>query len=431
MNEGKNDDFIYEHGMKEAIMRLEERVCNLDDPEPVIKAILQTLSEYYGAEKAYIIETDFETGYGSSTYEWCAEGVAPRNSIFQYLEVNHFPQWKEAFEKKQPVVISSVETIKSICMKEYEFYKEHGVVSVIAIPYSKLSLRGYISVNNPTRHRADTTFLRLMSHGIVLELNEIRMNKTLQAAARQVPLFSPRDIYISCFEKLEIRTSIGTLTDEQFSDQMYGLIGCLALMPNHNASVQQIASFLWPDDTCETPARNIGRIIYRLKPLLSIVDIDDLIVNKGNRFSFDAKYHIMVDINLFETICNELKNGVSRERAILLYQTALRIYRGDLLPRFANVSAVMPYTVYYQNRYLSIQKKVIELTLEHQDYETAQKVIISTLQNAPYDPMAHLYMLILMLIQNGKSVGRAYYDKVKNLLPPNHDEIIRKYYPNW
>ena len=226
-----------------------------------------------------------------------------------------------------------------------------------------------------------------MSHGIVLELNEIQMNKTIQAATRQIPIISPTELYISCFGKLEIYNSRGVLTDEQFSDQMYGLIGCLALMPNHTATVQQIASFLWPDDTCETPARNISRIIYRLRPILSIVEVEDLIVNKANTFSFNSKYQITVDTIIFEKIYDELKNAVSKEKAVLMYKTALRIYRGELLPRFAHEQAVIPYAVYFQNHYLSLQKKVIELSLEHEYYETAQKITINTLQNAPFDSM--------------------------------------------
>lgn len=91
----------------------------------------------------------------------------------------------------------------------------------------------------------------------------------------------------------------------------------------------------------------------------------------------------------------------------------------------------MPYAVYYQNHYLSLQRKVIELSLEHEDYDTAQRITINTLQNAPFDPMANMYMVILILLQSGKTLGKAYYDKVKELLPPDHDELIRRYYPKW
>ena len=431
MNERNCNDQCNVCGIRDAIANLDERLRRVDDPKQAIKMMLQTLVEFYGADKAYIIETDFDVGYGSGTYEWCAEGVEPRKSSIQYLEVDQFPQWKEAFIQKIALVISDTNFVKDISLQEYTFYKKYNVSSIIAIPFSKIHLRGYISVNNPTKHKEDTTLLRLMSHGIVLELNEIQMNKTIQAATRQIPIISPTELYISCFGKLEIYNSRGVLTDEQFSDQMYGLIGCLALMPNHTATVQQIASFLWPDDTCETPARNISRIIYRLRPILSIVEVEDLIVNKANTFSFNSKYQITVDTIIFEKIYDELKNAVSKEKAVLMYKTALRIYRGELLPRFAHEQAVIPYAVYFQNHYLSLQKKVIELSLEHEDYETAQKITINTLQNAPFDSMVNLYMVILILIQSGKPLGRAYYDKVKDLLPPDHDELIRRYFPKW
>lgn len=431
MKEFEDADFSYEQVMKKAIMRLDERLRSVDEPALAIHAMLQTLSEYYGAEKAYIIEADFYAGYGSGTYEWCAEGVEPRKSIIQYLEADCFPQWKNAFEKRLPIIILDVDEVKAVCLQEYEFYKEYGVCSIMAVPFSRFSIRGYITVNNPTQHRDDTTFLWLLSHGIVLELNEIRMNKTLQTATRQIPLFSPSDVYINCFGKLEIHNSVGTLTDEQFSDQMYGLIGCLALMPNHNATVQQIASFLWPGDICETAARNIGRILYRLKPLLSIVKLEDLIISKGNMFSFNSKYHITVDTAVFEAICDELKSGLSKWKAISLYHTALHIYKGELLPRFSHELTVIPYVAYYQNHYLALQKRAIEFALEQRDYETAQKITIRTMQIAPFDPNANLYMVILILIQNGKPIGRAYYEKIKDLLPPDHDDFIRQYFPQW
>jgi len=418
-------------GIRDTLANLDGRLHSVDDPNQAIQTMLQTLVEFYEADKAYIIEADFDVGYGSGTYEWCAAGIEHRKSSIQYLEVDSFPQWKDAFKQKVPLIISDTNSVKDISLQEYDFYKKYNVNSIIAIPFSKFNLRGYITVSNPTKSKTDTTFLRLMSHGIVLELNEIRMNKTIQAATRQIPLISPTDVYINCFGTLEIHNSRGVLTDDQFSDQMYGLIGCLALMPNHTATVQQIASFLWPDDTCETPSRNISRVIYRLKPILSIVEVEDLIVSKANTFSFNSKYQITVDAVVFEKIYEELKDVASKEKAVLMYQTAMRIYRGELLPRFALEPAVMPYAVYYQNHYLSLQRKVIELSLEHEDYDTAQRITINTLQNAPFDPMANMYMVILILLQSGKTLGKAYYDKVKELLPPDHDELIRRYYPKW
>lgn len=418
-------------GIRDTLANLDGRLHSVDDPNQAIQTMLQTLVEFYEADKAYIIEADFDVGYGSGTYEWCAAGIEHRKSSIQYLEVDSFPQWKDAFKQKVPLIISDTNSVKDISLQEYDFYKKYNVNSIIAIPFSKFHLRGYITVSNPTKSKIDTTFLRLMSHGIVLELNEIRMNKTIQAATRQIPLISPTDVYINCFGTLEIHNSRGVLTDDQFSDQMYGLIGCLALMPNHTATVQQIASFLWPDDTCETPSRNISRVIYRLKPILSIVEVEDLIVSKANTFSFNSKYQITVDAVVFEKIYEELKDAASKEKAVLMYQTAMRIYRGELLPRFALEPAVMPYAVYYQNHYLSLQRKVIELSLEHEDYDTAQRITINTLQNAPFDPMANMYMVILILLQSGKTLGKAYYDKVKELLPPDHDELIRRYYPKW
>ncbi|MBQ9839919.1 MAG: hypothetical protein IJO56_10595, partial [Oscillospiraceae bacterium] len=127
MKERNCNDQCNSCGIRGTLANLDERLRSVEDPKQAIKMMLQTLVEFYGADKAYIIETDFDVGYGSGTYEWCAEGVEPRKSSIQYLEVDSFPQWKEAFNLKTPLIISDTNFVKDISLQEYDFYKKYGV----------------------------------------------------------------------------------------------------------------------------------------------------------------------------------------------------------------------------------------------------------------------------------------------------------------
>lgn len=67
---------------------------------------------------------------------------------------------------------------------EYAFFTKYGVNSLLCAPFSKRINHGFVGVDNPTRFQDDPTFLFIICYAIVLELNEIKMQQSMDATER-------------------------------------------------------------------------------------------------------------------------------------------------------------------------------------------------------------------------------------------------------
>ena len=140
-----------------ALQRIEEQLRDCEDSETIINRLLQGAAEFYGANRASVVEADWTMNIGLLTYEWCAKGVEHQKDMLQYLAVESFPRWCEFLPLNQPVVIPDMEAIRDTHPDEYEFFHRYGVKSILAAPFSKRINQGYIAVDDPTRFRDDPT----------------------------------------------------------------------------------------------------------------------------------------------------------------------------------------------------------------------------------------------------------------------------------
>ena len=187
-----------------ALQHIEEQLRDSEDSETIINRLLKGAAEFYGANRASVVEADWALNIGLLTYEWCADGVEPQKEMLQHMAVEGFPRWHDSLSLNQPIIITDVDALKDVHPDEYQFFSQYGVTSVLAAPFSKRLNQGYIAVDDPTQFRNDPTFLFIISYAIVLELNELKMQQTI-AAAQRVSRYSEKDVYINCFGSLEIK----------------------------------------------------------------------------------------------------------------------------------------------------------------------------------------------------------------------------------
>ena len=189
---------------REALALLEQKLRDCEESASLIDGLLEGTAQFYGADRAYIIEADWELGIGLNTYEWCQPGVEHQKDMLQFMTMEVFPRWKRFLVENKPVIIPDTEGLKAEYPDEYEFFTKYGVRSLLCAPYSKRINQGYVGVDNPTRFQDDPTFLFIMCYAIVLELNEIKMQQSVEAAERKASHYNDNEVYINTFGGLEI-----------------------------------------------------------------------------------------------------------------------------------------------------------------------------------------------------------------------------------
>ena len=139
-----------------------------------------------------------------------------------------------------------IKRLEKVYPDEAAFFREYGVTTLLAAPFSKRINQGFIAVDDPTRYTDDPVFLFIASYAVVVELNEIKQQQSLLAATK-ASKYNPEDIHINFFGGMEIISSKGTLTGEDIkADQCYLLLAYLILNHKKNFSVDTLAEIICP-----------------------------------------------------------------------------------------------------------------------------------------------------------------------------------------
>ena len=144
---------------------LEASLRNTEDSDAIISGLLKGAAEFYGASRASVVEADWDLGIGVITYEWCKDGVSAQRDMLQCLPMEKFPRWRKALRANKPVVISDLQRLEKVYPDETAFFREHGVTTLLAAPFSKRINQGFIAVDDPTRYTDDPVFLFIASYG--------------------------------------------------------------------------------------------------------------------------------------------------------------------------------------------------------------------------------------------------------------------------
>ena len=134
-----------------------------------------------------------------------------------------------------------IKRLEKVYPDEAAFFREYGVTTLLAAPFSKRINQGFIAVDDPTRYTDDPVFLFIASYAVVVELNEIKQQQSLLAATK-ASKYNPEDIHVNFFGGMEIISSKGTLTGEDIkADQCYLLLAYLILNHKKNFTVDTLA----------------------------------------------------------------------------------------------------------------------------------------------------------------------------------------------
>lgn len=291
---------------REALALLEQKLRDCEDSESLIDGLLEGTAQFYGADRAYIIEADWELGIGLNTYEWCQPGVEHQKDMLQFLTMEVFPRWKRYLIENQPVIIPDTAELKSEYPDEYDFFTKYGVRSLLCAPYSKRINQGYVGVDNPTRFQDDPTFLFIMCYAIVLELNEIKMQQTVDAAERRASHYNDNEVYVNTFGGLEITNHKGTLSDDDIkSDQCYDFLCFLLLNHKRRFPIDRLYDIVRPADVNmdASPYTVVKNVVYRIRKTLSIIDLEELIIGKSGTFVINPEMNINADFDRMEDAC--------------------------------------------------------------------------------------------------------------------------------
>lgn len=179
--------------------------------------ILESIGDFYHADKTYILDIDTRTNRASVTYEWNKAGIQKKIGEMQNLDIRYFKRWINSMEKGQILMLKNIDDIRQEYPFEYELLKSQNVESIYSVPFGlEKDKIGFISLVNPSAHIGDIVFLNAMSYIIAAEIRKRRMIREEEYNKYHDPLTgllnrNSYSIYLKDM-KLDSISSLGILT---------------------------------------------------------------------------------------------------------------------------------------------------------------------------------------------------------------------------
>ncbi len=177
----------------------------------------------------------------------------------------------------------------------------------------------------------------------------------------------------------------------------------LALKQEYCALRDVLLNILWPNMQTPFAAQSLNSLVYSLNKLLGdgAGSAPSVVYDDGS-YRLNVQAGVRVDVENFQTLAHA---GQERERAgdrsgsMMLYQRAIKLYRGDLRAG-ADVQAVME-RERLRALYLTLLARVADYSFAQGDYAACLESALALLANDPYREDAHR-LLMRCYVRNGE-----------------------------
>ncbi len=379
-----------------------------------LNSLLDAALDYYGADRAYVIEGDTELVTAVNTHERCAPGVEYQQDTLKDMPVEAYMRWLDIFQHSKEVVIEDMETLREPCPGEYKYFADSDVRSLIVVPFSKRINHGFVGVDNPRKHRDDSMTLHIVSYAVALELNEIKLIKE-NTALMDVSKYPESIVHIHLLGDLRIAARGGTIQQNPFSVQGHALFAIMLLNPEKQFSMDELYDIISPAKESYNPSVVVANAIYKVRNCLDIIGLRELILTDHGRYYLNPKYQIETDVDRFRQFATAMKDAEDESEKLSLGEEALSLYVNPLPPAICNDIRLVLEQSELECTFLDVTKECASIYMNRQDYGKALQIISNAMRNNPLETELMLYRIRLMK-KSGSSGLKSYIHKIKSYL---------------
>lgn len=224
-----------------------------------IEELLATIASYYDADRAYILESDKEMEYLSSTYEWCRKGVRPNKAGLQKVSLEVLGPWLESMGDMEAVYLESQNDEYGVWEKLYSLLPVSDVKSIsVSTIVSDEQHYGIVVLDNPKESQKNFAVLKLVAG---FAENEINRRKRMDEDAAVTSLLASD---YSCIFYCDLETDCVTV--HKLNANIQKLIGNSINGMSYNDAIGVIVNKIVAAESKVSVSKNLS--VNSLKPLL-------------------------------------------------------------------------------------------------------------------------------------------------------------------
>lgn len=141
------------------------------DIDIAIQNLLAIINNYFGADRCYIFENNYDNNTIDNTYEYVSDGITAQKANLQKLSMNIVSLWMEKFKEEKPYYIADVSKQKGEPV--YNILREQNVDRLLAVPLKRDGdIIGFLGVDNPVNHYEDAALLSSIQYFVTNSLEK-------------------------------------------------------------------------------------------------------------------------------------------------------------------------------------------------------------------------------------------------------------------
>lgn len=407
---------------------LEAQLHSVEDPEEIVKSALMATLEFYDGDWCGVIECDMVMEAWCPVLWYNRETQGMTETRLKELEDTcSLDRWVDALYACKPVIIPDTTLYKTSNPEEYEIYRRLNADAVLAVPFWKHPT-GFLIVRNPKKYIYRSSFLQILAYVVFSTVTEKKLLERTSKAFSPENIKKDTDIIINLFDKLEIYTSKGVLTEEELnSPKISRFLVYLLLHRKRSAPPRSIYDAIWPEEETENPGNKMKALAFRLQTAFSIISDYRLVVSTPHGYRLNPELNIMTDIDMFDELWIQAQSAVALHTKISLLKKSVELYRGDIFKSASSEHWLIPHEIAYKYKYLGICSELMKAYYESGNHASVQYYAAMALKSDYANADAYYWMIRSMRQKDSLEMAKGELKMAEHVLSnEEYEELLRK-----
>jgi len=231
------------------------------------------------------------------------------------------------------------------------------------------------------------------------------------------PLFVTLFGSFSLMRKVDGRTL--TVSDQtSTSKKLWPFLQYLIVFRQKEAITQpEVIHTLWYNNEEKNPTNALKTLLHRARNVmedLAYPDGKQILLYRRGIYGLHPDVTVEVDAEQFESFYQEAKQCAGEEKLSMLLQ-AIKLYKGEFLPKYSDFTWVMSLRTYYCNLHLNACAQAIELLAQAQRHQDIINLCRKALLLAPYEEELHIALMNAQIATGAQQSAMQHYAYTSSL----------------
>jgi DNA-binding SARP family transcriptional activator len=227
-------------------------------------------------------------------------------------------------------------------------------------------------------------------------------------------------IKVNMLGEFTISNAAGTVAisdQNNRSKKVLTLLEYLIAFRTREISQAELIELLWPDDTSEEPVNTLKTLLHRARSAMDDMEPGmgkTAILCRRGTYAWNNALTTTVDAEEFEMHCRAAAASEEEVRLAHLLR-AIRLFRGDFLPKSGGELWAVPISTYYHTMYLNAVHEAVEILAGQARFEEIIGICQHAIEIDPYDEQLHMAMIQTLMAAGMQQRAMEHYTQVTEL----------------